>query len=214
VTDSATPTPNTATKSLSITISTPLAITTTSLPNGFVGVAYSQTVAATGGTTPYTWTISVGSLPSGLSLNSSTGTISGSPTAAGTSSFTIQVTDSASPTHNTVTQALSITVPAPPAVTTNSATSVVQTSATLNGSLTALGASGSATLSFDWGTSTSYTGGNVAANPSSWNGGVPKAFTYNLTGLTHNTTYHYRAKAVGADGSIVYGSDKTFTTPW
>ena len=51
-------------------------------------------MAATGGVAPYTWSISSGSLPAGLSLNSSTGTISGTPTTAGLSSFTIQVADS------------------------------------------------------------------------------------------------------------------------
>lgn len=83
----------------------PLTITTTSLPNGTVGTAYSATLAATGGTPPYTWTES-GTLPAGLTLSSS-GTISGTPTAAGTSSFTIQVKDSAS---GTASAGLSITV--------------------------------------------------------------------------------------------------------
>jgi hypothetical protein len=62
-----------------------------------VNTAYAAvTLAATGGVTPYTWSISSGSLPAGLSLNSSTGTISGTPTTAGLSSFTIQVADSES----------------------------------------------------------------------------------------------------------------------
>ncbi len=86
-----------------------LSITTTSLPAGTVGQPYSQTVTATGGTTPYTWSISVGSLPAGLTLNASTGVISGTPTAAGTSSFTVAVSDSSTPTQ-TATQALSIAV--------------------------------------------------------------------------------------------------------
>lgn len=76
----------------------PLAITTTTLPQGTIGTAYSQSVAVTGGTTPYTWSVSAGSLPSGLSLNASTGAITGTPTpTAVTSSFTIEVTDSSSP---------------------------------------------------------------------------------------------------------------------
>lgn len=68
-------------------------ITTGSLPNGQTNVAYSATLAATGGTTPYTWSVSTGSLPVGLTLNASTGVISGTPTGSGTSSFTITVTD-------------------------------------------------------------------------------------------------------------------------
>jgi len=94
-----------------------LVITTTSLPDGTVGVAYSQTLQATGGVTPYTWSVVSGSLPAGLSLGSSTGTVSGTPTATGTSNFTVQVADSQQPA-DTDTQALSITtVAAPPAPT-------------------------------------------------------------------------------------------------
>ena len=87
-----------------------LTITTTSLPGGTVGTAYSQTLQATGGTTPYTWSLASGTLPAGLTLNASTGVISGTPTAAGTSNFTAQVTDALSAT---ATKALSITIGTP-----------------------------------------------------------------------------------------------------
>src|SRR5207248_5729553 len=81
----------TATKALSIMIAAPtLTVTTSSLPSGTVGVGYSQTVAATGGTGGYTWLTTTGSLPAGLSLAAG-GAISGTPTAAGTSNFTVQV---------------------------------------------------------------------------------------------------------------------------
>jgi uncharacterized repeat protein (TIGR01451 family) len=61
---------------------------------GQVGVAYSQQPTATGGSGGYTWTVSVGSLPGGLSLNAGTGQISGTPTATGNFSFTLSATDS------------------------------------------------------------------------------------------------------------------------
>ena len=83
-------------------------ITTTSLDGGTEGVAYSETLAATGGTAPYTWTVASGSLPSGLSL-ATNGTISGTPSAAGTASFTVRCTDANSQTD---TQALQIVVAA------------------------------------------------------------------------------------------------------
>lgn len=90
-----------------------LAVTTTTLPTGRIGRAYSATLAASGGTTPYTWSISSGALPTGLTLAASTGVISGTPTGtAGTTSFTVMVDDSSSPVQS-VTQALSITL-APP----------------------------------------------------------------------------------------------------
>ncbi|MDW8205853.1 MAG: ExeM/NucH family extracellular endonuclease, partial [Cytophagales bacterium] len=68
-----------------------ITINPTSLPNGTVGSSYSQTLTQTGLTGTPTWTVSSGSLPAGLSLNSGTGAISGTPTAAGTYNFTIQV---------------------------------------------------------------------------------------------------------------------------
>ena len=80
-------------------------ITTTSLPDGTVGTAYSQALAATSGTA-ITWSVASGSLPAGLSLNGSTGVISGTPTAAGTSSFTVKAENSA----GSATKALSITI--------------------------------------------------------------------------------------------------------
>jgi len=68
--------------------------------------AYSQSLSASGGTTPYSWSVTSGNLPSGLSLSSG-GTISGTPTSAGTSSFTVQVSGG-----GTATRSLSITIAA------------------------------------------------------------------------------------------------------
>jgi len=91
----------TATKQFSITIAANLIITTASvLPNATIGLAYSVTISAAGGTPPYTWSVTNGSLPAGVTLNSSTGALTGTPTSSGGSPFTIQVTvtDSASVT--------------------------------------------------------------------------------------------------------------------
>ena len=85
---------------------TGVAITTSGLPSAAVGTAYSQTLSASG-TAPYTWAVAQGALPDGLSLDASSGTISGMPTAAGTSSVTIQVTDS---TKATAAAAFTLTV--------------------------------------------------------------------------------------------------------
>ncbi|MFN7972184.1 MAG: Ig domain-containing protein [Acidobacteriota bacterium] len=65
------------------------------LPNGTVGVPYSQTITASGGAAPYTFAVTLGTLPAGLLLNGGSGVVSGTPTAPGTSSFTITATDSA-----------------------------------------------------------------------------------------------------------------------
>ena len=90
----------------------PLSVTTTSLPGGVVGSAYSQTLAATGGVAPYTWSVSSGSLPAGLALDPSAGTISGTPTAVGTSTFSVTATDSGTSARQTATQSFTITVAA------------------------------------------------------------------------------------------------------
>lgn len=67
-------------------------ITTVALTDGAVGVGYSDGLTAIGGRVPYVWSVSAGSLPAGLALDPSTGGISGTPTAAGTSNFTVHVT--------------------------------------------------------------------------------------------------------------------------
>ena len=90
-----------------VVVSNSLSITTTSLPDGTQNTAYSGTLAATGGVTPYTWSIASGSLPAGLSLNSSTGIVSGTPSGTGTSNFTVEVSDANS---QTATKGLSITI--------------------------------------------------------------------------------------------------------
>jgi hypothetical protein len=76
-------------------------VTTSSpLPVASVGVAYSQALAAAGGTGPYIWALATGSLPAGLSIDAA-GVISGTPSARGTFAFSVEVTDSASPAHTT-----------------------------------------------------------------------------------------------------------------
>ena len=92
----------------------PVSITCASPPAGTVGVAYSHTFPATGGTPPYTFAIIAGALPGGLSLNAVTGIVSGVPTLAGVFGFTIQVTDSDPIAPATASVACSITIaPAP-----------------------------------------------------------------------------------------------------
>ena len=95
VTDSLT---QTATANLSIVVRPPVSFSTTSVPDGQVGVVYaSTTLVATGGLAPYTFSLASGALPGGITLSAG-GTVSGTPTANGTFNFTARVTDSAGQT--------------------------------------------------------------------------------------------------------------------
>jgi Putative Ig domain len=157
VTDSSSPTQN-ATAALSVSITgtvTPVQITTSSLPGGQTGTSYITTLAASGGTVPYTWSLNGGSLPAGLTLSSS-GQISGTPTAAGTSSFSVKVSDSTAPAQ-TATANLSITI-------ASSVTAVQITTSSLPGGET--GSSYSAALAATGGTAPytwSLNGGSLPA---------------------------------------------------
>ena len=86
----------------------PLTIATTSL-RAVTGLAYSSPLEGLGGSLPYSWSLSAGALPAGLTLNPTTGAISGTPTEVGNSSFTVRISDSSNPVK-VATQVLSITI--------------------------------------------------------------------------------------------------------
>lgn len=111
VTDSQTPSAAVDIANESITVNSPLAITTSSLTAGSVNVPYSGSAVASGGVPPYTWSITSGSMPAGLTLAAS-GSITGTPTSQGTSTFTVQVSDSETPAA-TATASLSLAIGGP-----------------------------------------------------------------------------------------------------
>jgi hypothetical protein len=137
-------------KALNITISAvPLSITTNSLPQGTANQNYSATLVASGGTGAYTWGLAGGSpaLPNGLTLNPSTGVISGIPTSTSSLTYTFTVTDQTPPTPQTATKTLQLIIGAAPptlTITTNSLPSgtVLQS---YNFTLTASGGTGTIT---------------------------------------------------------------------
>ncbi len=109
VTDSASPA-----ASVSITLqltvaAVPLTITTTSLPDGQTGTPYSATLSSSGGTGAVTWTLTAGTLPSGLQLNASTGALSGTPTTVVSAGLTFTATDSGTPAQKQ-SAALTLTI--------------------------------------------------------------------------------------------------------
>jgi hypothetical protein len=112
----------------------------------------------------------------------------------------------------TVKDSLMITIsnqaPLPPAVVTNAATSIGNTTATLNGTVTANNST--TTVSFNWGTTVSY-GNTIAATPGTVTGNSATNVSANLTGLIINTTYHFRCTGTSSAGTT-NGNDMTFTT--
>ncbi|MGV9775710.1 DUF7927 domain-containing protein [Streptosporangium sp. NPDC003464] len=106
-------------RSAAATPNSPPAFTFPAPPAGEAGVAYSVPLTVGGGTAPYTWSVSAGSLPPGLTLNAATGVLSGTPTTAGTYSFTARLVDAGNvSTTRAVTLVIapqpSFTFPTPP----------------------------------------------------------------------------------------------------
>ena len=88
----------------------PPTLTSPSQLHGLAGAAFSQTLTGDGGHGPYSWAITSGSLPAGLKLNATTGAITGTPSTAGTTSFTVRLTDQSLPTAQTATATISIAI--------------------------------------------------------------------------------------------------------
>jgi hypothetical protein len=120
----------------------PLSIGGSSSFSAIKGTSFTSTLQATGGFPSYTWQLAGGALPGGITLNSATGTLSGTPTAAGSFAATIQVTDSRS---QTAQKALTFTVtdsaapPVPPVEISTSALPAARQGVAFNHQLSATG---------------------------------------------------------------------------
>jgi hypothetical protein len=198
-----------------------LTITTNSLPNGQVGVAYSANLNATGGTTPYRWLLTSGTLPAGLLLNTSTGAITGTPTAtANATALTFKVSDSSSPAQSqsvnlTLTIAQLITVSVSPkraGLTITQRLSVTPTTSDgggVNWSVSGSGCSGSACGTLSSGSTangiavvytTPGTAGQYTITATSANDGSKSAsVSVAVTDLAGVTTYHNNISRNGAN---------------
>jgi len=125
-----------------------LSVTPTTLPGGTVNSAYAATLTASGGSAPYSWSVSSGQLPAGVSLSAG-GSLGGTPTSAGQFSFVVQVVDSASPQQKASAN-LSLTIASAPPPSAISITTTSLPAGTLNTSYSAaLNASGG-TTPYSW----------------------------------------------------------------
>ena len=204
VTDSTTPNHVSATTNLSISIAGPLTISTASLPDGLVNSAYSVTLGAGGGTSPYTWAMT--GLPAGLTFSASSGTISGTPTAAGTSTVAITVTDSTNPTHQTASVNLSLRIGAGLTITTATlpgGTANAQYSATL--------AASGGTQPFTWASTGLPAGLSLNASTGAITGTPTAAGTSSVAVTVTDSTSPTHQTAT-ANFSIVIGPPLTITT--
>ena len=163
-----------------------LSVLTSTLPSGTNGTGYSQTLQASGGTAGYTWSITAGSLPNGLTLAPTTGGISGTPTVSGVFNFTASVTDSSSP-----------------AQTKSVATSILVAAAQAAGSGTTW------YIRLDGGTNTQCTGTTNAPYPGSGSA-MPCAFNHPYQMLNYNGQW---TKFAGGD-TIQFADPATNTTPY
>jgi hypothetical protein len=134
---------NSGSKPYTVVISGPLVLSPATLPNGLIGSNYNQTISASGGTAPYNFTVTSGNLPSGLLLDSLSGTISGTPDTANSYTFTVQATDAGIP-QNSGTQSYTVVINSAAVVLTLTPTSLPSgtTSQFYSQTITANGGSG------------------------------------------------------------------------
>ncbi|MGA8089371.1 MAG: putative Ig domain-containing protein, partial [Terracidiphilus sp.] len=182
--------------SSTVVVSPAPSITTTSLAGGAVGIAYSATLQATGGVGTLTWSLASGSSPpAGLTL-SNAGAISGTPTAASTTAFTVKVTDQSTAHEGpvSVTQQLSLTIAPPPiSVSLNpSAQTGIDQGQTLN--FTATVANDSGNKGVTWVASGTTCSGNACGT---FTNATTSAATYNApASVSSNTTVAVQAFSV------------------
>jgi phosphodiesterase/alkaline phosphatase D-like protein len=135
-----------------------------------------------------------------------TATLSGTPLVTDAGSYTISLIASNGVVPD-ATQSFTLAIGGP-VVTTNPASDVFNTRATLNGTVNANFASSA--ITFEYGLTTTY-GSKVTATPATLTGATNTAVSATLNGLTPNTLYHFRVKAVNSNGAT-FGSDLTFST--
>ena len=191
------------TQTESVTIAADPSVTSSVLPGGEQGVTYDMTPTGSGGTGSYTWSVTDGTLPTGLTLSGSTGEISGIPTASGTFPFTLVATDGNSQQG---TQTESVTIAADPSIT-SPALPAGEEGVTYDVTPTASGGTGSYTWSVTDGTlptglTLSVSNGEISGIPTA-SGTFP--FTLVVTDADD--------QQVTQTESVTIATDPSFTSP-
>ncbi|UKJ09251.1 putative Ig domain-containing protein [Solitalea lacus] len=187
----------TGSRGYSLTVNSPVSVATT-LPNGTAGSAYTKSITASGGTAPYSYTISAGVLPDGLTL-SSNGTLSGTPTAGGTFTFTVKATDASTGTGAPYSgsKTYTLTISAGPTIT------ITPTSLTV------------ATVASAYSKSITASGGTSPYTYSVTTGALPAGLSLSSSGTLSGTptaggTFNFTVKATDA-GSFTGTTAYTLT---
>ncbi|MFM2105587.1 MAG: hypothetical protein RL338_619 [Chloroflexota bacterium] len=180
-----------------IQVAAPLSVTTSSLASGVAGVAYSASVVSTGGRAPIVWSVASGALPAGLSLNASSGAITGTPTAAGSFSVTLRATDDGRPVKRVADRALTIAIGLGKQSPANAAVVTRATSVTVSW------------YPHDAATAYRYCRATSASKCTSFTL-VGTATSATITGLSFGKTYYWQVQAnvngvwVSANGGTVW----------
>ena len=204
VTDGTKPTGLTVSQAYTVVITPPaaLVITTTSLPPGTVGVAYNDVgvlLAASGGTSPYTWAVTSGTMPPGMTL--AAGLVYGTPTTAGMFTFTVMVTDASKPTPQTASQKYTIVIGPALVITTASPLNSAAEGAAYSEQFAATGG----TAPYGWTIINSTSVGTPPAGLTLSSGGL-------LSGTpTVAGTFTFEVRVTDATTPTANTTDKTFT---
>ena len=187
ITATETPSGASASQPYSGTIAAPtITMTPASLSGATTGVPYSQTLSANGGVAPYTYAVTSGTLPAWLSLNTSNGVISGTPTASGSYSFTVTATDK---NHATGAQSYTLAV-----------TNQAPVANLVNATVAANSSSNNIPLNITGGTATSVAVASAASHGVATASGTTISYTP-TAGFSGNDIFTYTATGLGGTSS-------------